>query len=169
LNANLESEIENQITKIWSFVRAKVPPEDFEDVIQDIKLSYFVAFPSFRGESELETFAYEIAKNRVADYWRSQYRWEKAIKEMGEELPKGAVKLEDDAEKNQKLKRLSKAEKAVFRLLGRGMTNEEMAASLFRSKSTVRTHLKSIYKKFGSRNRARLAVLSFKIFGGEKK
>jgi DNA-binding CsgD family transcriptional regulator len=69
---------------------------------------------------------------------------------------------------------LTKAEAGVFRLVGAGMSNDAIAAKLFVSLGTVRTHLKSIYKLIGSSDRYSIVSIWFtfladqgKIDGGE--
>jgi DNA-binding CsgD family transcriptional regulator len=54
---------------------------------------------------------------------------------------------------------LSPRETEVFDLVCRGRTNEEIAAGLFISLSTVKTHLSSIFLKTGVRNRLEAAAL----------
>jgi len=54
---------------------------------------------------------------------------------------------------------LSPRETEVFDLVCRGRTNEEIAAGLFISLSTVKTHLSSIFLKTGTRNRLEAAAL----------
>ncbi len=49
---------------------------------------------------------------------------------------------------------LTDRELAVVRLLARGRSNREIAADLFVSEATVKTHLIRIYRKLGSSNRA---------------
>ncbi|MFB4304234.1 response regulator [Actinomadura sp. NTSP31] len=46
----------------------------------------------------------------------------------------------------------------VVRLVARGRTNEEIAAELFVSLSTVKTHLGSVMHKLGARNRVEVAA-----------
>ncbi|MEO3796417.1 response regulator transcription factor [Nonomuraea sp. B10E15] len=46
----------------------------------------------------------------------------------------------------------------VVRLIARGRTNQEVAAELFVSLSTVKTHLGSIFAKLGVRNRVEIAA-----------
>jgi len=59
------------------------------------------------------------------------------------------IRFLDKMDNVKKGDKLTPAEMAVFRLLGRGMTNEEISSSLFISINTVRSHLKNIYKKIG--------------------
>ncbi|MGW0803526.1 response regulator [Nonomuraea sp. NPDC002799] len=53
---------------------------------------------------------------------------------------------------------LTDRELDVVRLVARGRTNQEMAAELFVSLSTVKTHLGSIQAKLGVRNRVEIAA-----------
>lgn len=46
----------------------------------------------------------------------------------------------------------------VIRAVGKGRTNSEIAAGLFISLSTVKTHLASIQNKLGVRNRVEIAA-----------
>jgi DNA-binding NarL/FixJ family response regulator len=55
---------------------------------------------------------------------------------------------------------LSKAELLALRGLGEGHTYKELAASLGRSPSTIRTQLHSSYKKLGVRDRAQAVLLA---------
>ncbi|GLW10785.1 DNA-binding response regulator [Microtetraspora sp. NBRC 13810] len=53
---------------------------------------------------------------------------------------------------------LTGREMDVVRLVARGRTNQEVAAELFVSLSTVKTHLGSIQAKLGARNRVEIAA-----------
>ncbi|GAA5054908.1 response regulator transcription factor [Thermocatellispora tengchongensis] len=53
---------------------------------------------------------------------------------------------------------LTDRELDVVRLVARGRTNQEVAAELFVSLSTVKTHLGSIFAKLGTRNRVEIAA-----------
>ncbi|MFG2077914.1 DNA-binding response regulator, NarL/FixJ family, contains REC and HTH domains [Nonomuraea maritima] len=53
---------------------------------------------------------------------------------------------------------LTERELDVVRLVARGRTNQEVAAELFVSLSTVKTHLGSIQSKLGVRNRVEIAA-----------
>jgi DNA-binding CsgD family transcriptional regulator len=59
---------------------------------------------------------------------------------------------------------LTDAEMGVLRLVGLGMTNKEIAAHLFISPMTARTHVKRAHAKCGVPGRARLAVTAFMIW-----
>ncbi|KAB2386282.1 response regulator [Actinomadura montaniterrae] len=53
---------------------------------------------------------------------------------------------------------LTDRELDVVRLVARGRTNEEIAGELFVSLSTVKTHLGSVQRKLGARNRVEVAA-----------
>jgi DNA-binding CsgD family transcriptional regulator len=52
---------------------------------------------------------------------------------------------------------LTPAERRVADLVAKGLTNREVAATLFLSERTVATHLSHIYAKLGVRSRTELA------------
>jgi DNA-binding NarL/FixJ family response regulator len=58
----------------------------------------------------------------------------------------------------RRAQRLSEREGEVIRAIARGSTNNEIAAELFISLSTVKTHLASIQTKLGVRNRVEIAA-----------
>jgi DNA-binding NarL/FixJ family response regulator len=53
---------------------------------------------------------------------------------------------------------LTDRELEVVKLVARGRTNEEIAGELFVSLSTVKTHLGSVHRKLGTRNRVETAA-----------
>ncbi len=57
--------------------------------------------------------------------------------------------------------RLTERERDVLALVAEGMTNAEVAAALFVSPETVKTHLSSLLAKSGSRHRTELVVRAF--------
>lgn len=60
--------------------------------------------------------------------------------------------------KEKTLDQLTPTEFQVLRLIGQGKSNDEIAESLFISKNTVRSHIKSIYAKLNTHSRLQLAL-----------
>lgn len=60
--------------------------------------------------------------------------------------------------KEKTLDQLTPTEFQVLRLIGQGKSNDEIAAAMFISKNTVRSHIKSIYAKLDTHSRLQLAL-----------
>lgn len=58
---------------------------------------------------------------------------------------------------------LTEREPEVLRLIGRGRTNSEIAAELYVSEATVKTHINHIFSKLGARDRAQAVVLAHQL------
>lgn len=57
---------------------------------------------------------------------------------------------------------LSEREREVLRALATGASNADLAAALFLSETTVKTHISSIFTKLGTRNRVEAALTAFR-------
>lgn len=64
---------------------------------------------------------------------------------------------------NTLLKTLTKREHEVLTLLCRNLSNQEIAQTLFLSESTVKTHLRSIFRKLGVKNRSEALALNLSL------
>ena len=56
---------------------------------------------------------------------------------------------------------LSARERAVLALVARGTTNREIAAELFISEATVKTHLTHVFAKLGAKDRAAAVAVGY--------
>jgi DNA-binding NarL/FixJ family response regulator len=56
---------------------------------------------------------------------------------------------------------LTKRELDILTLVGRGLSNTEIAGELFLSVETVKSHVKRIYAKTGARDRAQLVIVAY--------
>ena len=157
---NLESKIEEQANKIKPMVCLAIANTDIDDVMQDVRLAFFVAFPRFNGDSELSTYAYAIARKAIAQYFRRKY---KTIKEYHAAKLMLLGRVEIGLKKNGNCD-LSKSEKKVLKLVGEGMNNAEIGEALNISYYTVRSHMKNIYDKLQYKDRVKLALFSYKFF-----
>jgi len=57
---------------------------------------------------------------------------------------------------------LSPREHEIIRLVARGCRNSEVAAALYISEKTVKTHLSSIFRKLGARDRVQAAIAAIR-------
>lgn len=57
---------------------------------------------------------------------------------------------------------LTNREKEVLRLIGRGLSNTEIASELYIVEGTVKNHVSSLLTKLGARDRTQLAILAQK-------
>jgi DNA-binding NarL/FixJ family response regulator len=65
------------------------------------------------------------------------------------------------ADRDKDLDTLTSRELEVLTLIGRGKTNGEIAAELFVSEGTVKTHINHLFTKLGLRDRAAAVVFAF--------
>ncbi len=58
---------------------------------------------------------------------------------------------------------LTEREREVLVLVARGMTNGDIAAHLFLSEGTVKTHVKRIFAKLGLHDRTQAVILAYEV------
>ncbi|WP_020014513.1 response regulator transcription factor [Promicromonospora sukumoe] len=62
---------------------------------------------------------------------------------------------------DDRLAALTEREREVLQQLGRGLTNDEIAAELYLSPATARTYVSRLLAKLGARDRAALVILAY--------
>lgn len=143
----------------------------YEDVIGNIYLSIWIALKNYEKRASIRTFVYPIINNKINEHLRSVYKEREKAKML---LAAGKIKSilkyppsfrnefdkVDEPNQTRVNYELTPAEFNVFKLIGVGMDNGEIAKKLFISKNTVRTHLKKINTKLGFKSRVRLAIFA---------
>jgi DNA-binding NarL/FixJ family response regulator len=66
-----------------------------------------------------------------------------------------------DRRPTTELSMITDREKEVLELVGRGLTNQEIAARLILSPATVKTHVGRLLTKLGARDRAQLVIVAY--------
>jgi DNA-binding NarL/FixJ family response regulator len=119
----------------------------------------------------LSTFNQQSFIQRMMDNGASGYVLKNAsqeeLMEGIEMVMKGKTYLSDEASKalrkneDDEVPVLTRREKEVLELIAGGMTNNEIAAKLFVSSTTVDTHRKNLLAKLAAKNTAELVRLAF--------
>ena len=69
--------------------------------------------------------------------------------------------LTPDAARDPRIDLLTARERETLTLIGQGCANEEIAAALFLTRTTVRTYVSRILTKLDARDRAQLVVIAY--------
>lgn len=130
-----------------------------DDIIAEV---HFAVFQTLRklgeGWTPTRSFISTVVKNKVNEFvW--QHHWDSA--DLDELKKRQAEQIGQKEEVLAQIHTLTQSEFRVFRLLGLGLTNQEIAESLFISPLTVRTHVKRIHAKCDIKGRAKLALAAY--------
>ena len=132
-----------------------------EDVISEVHFAVFMTLRKLGdGWTPSRSFVSKIVKNQLSDFlW--QHRWDgNGLAEIKKRQVEQAIQREDMI---AQVHTLTPAEFKVFRLLGLGLTNQEIADSLYISPLTVRTHVKRLHAKCDIKGRAKLALTAYQV------
>ena len=129
-----------------------------EDILSEVHFAVLLTLRKFgTGWTPPRSFIFSVVKNKVNDFLRQKYREKNGVEEMKKHLKEQAAQKEEVI---SRIHSLSFSEFRVFRMLGVGMTNGEIAQSLCVSLYTVRSHMKKIHAKCEIRDRAKLTLLA---------
>jgi RNA polymerase sigma-70 factor (ECF subfamily) len=74
------------LQRVYNRVKSKVPPQDVEDVTQDVFLAVVRSLDSYQQRSRFNTWLYTIVNRQIADFYRRRNRSERGqIVELDEE------------------------------------------------------------------------------------
>jgi len=130
-----------------------------DDIIAEVHFAVFTTLRRFgEGWAPPRAFVSTIVQNKVNDLvW--QHYWDSddidALKK------RQAEQICQKEEVMAQIHTLTQSEFKVFRLLGFGLSNQEIAETLFISPLTVRTHVKRIHAKCDIVGRAKLALAAY--------
>ncbi|MCZ2128162.1 MAG: RNA polymerase sigma factor [Anaerolineales bacterium] len=62
------------LPKVHKRVRYVIPPNDVEDVTQEVFIAAVKALPSFRGDAKFSTWLRTLTNHKVAEYYRKRSR-----------------------------------------------------------------------------------------------
>jgi RNA polymerase sigma factor (sigma-70 family) len=132
-----------------------------DDVISEVHFAVFMTLRKLGdGWTPPRSFVSKVVRNHVNDLlW--QKRWDRNdLEEIKKRQTEQAIQREDMI---AQVHTLTPAEFKVFRLLGLGLTNQEIADSLYISPLTVRTHVKKLHAKCNIKGRAKLALTAYQV------
>ncbi|PVE95022.1 MULTISPECIES: response regulator transcription factor [unclassified Microbacterium] len=75
----------------------------------------------------------------------------------------GTARAEPDPADSARLADLTERERDVFLAIGRGLTNSEIAQTLYVGESTVKTHVGRVLAKLGARDRIHAVILAHRL------
>jgi DNA-binding CsgD family transcriptional regulator len=130
-----------------------------EELIGEIHFAVFMTLRKLgEGWAPPRSFVNTVVRNKVNELlW--QKHWDKDdIAKIKKHRAEETLRRE---EAMAHIHTLTQGEFKVFRLLGLGLTNQEIAETLFISPLTVRTHVKRIHSKCGIQGRAKLALAAY--------
>jgi len=130
-----------------------------DDILSEVYFAVFLTLQKSGADwTPTKSFIFTIIRNKVNDFLRQKYKDKNGLEVMKQHLNDQTSQKE---EVMAKVNCLTHCEYQVFRLLGLGMTNTEMAQSLNVCSETIKSHIKKIYSKCGVRDRGKLTLIAY--------
>lgn len=126
--------------------------EDKDDLLQEIWLQLWLAYPRFKAESKISTWMYQVALNTALTYTRNSATRSKHLQNLAT-APVVAADEDDKVKREQErllwemIRSLPKAEKALILLYIEGIGYREIAEITGESESNVGVKLSRIKQK----------------------
>jgi RNA polymerase sigma factor (sigma-70 family) len=130
-----------------------------DDIIAEVHFAVFTTLRKLgEGWAPPKSFVSTVVKNKINEFlW--QHYWDNSDADSVKKHQ--AEQITQREEVLAQVHTLTQSEFKVFRLLGLGLTNQEIAETLFISPLTVRTHVKRIHAKCDIQGRAKLALAAY--------
>ncbi len=129
-----------------------------DDIVSEVNFAVLLTLRKFGTEwTPPRSFIFTVVRNKVNDFLRQKYREKDRIEEIQKHLEARTAQKEDVV---SRVHCLTASEFRVFRLLGLGLTNNEIADSLHISLYTIRSHMKKIHAKCAVKDRAKLTLMA---------
>lgn len=143
-----------------------MPDKSGIELCREVKEKYPSVFIIGLSTFNQQSFIQKMMDNGASGYLLKNASQEELIEGI-ETVMRGKTYLSDEA--GQVLRKnddsdapvLTRREKEVLELIAGGLTNNEIAAKLFLSSTTVDTHRKNILAKLSAKNTAELVKLAF--------
>jgi len=130
-----------------------------DDIMSEVHFAVFLTMRKLGADwNPPRSFIYAVIRNKVNDFLRQKYRDRNGLEEIKK---RQAAQASEREETMARVHTLSHCEFKVFRLLGLGLTNQEIGESLHISTLTVRSHMKRIHAKCAIKERTRLALTAY--------
>ena len=132
-----------------------------DDIVSEVYFAVLLTVRKFgTGWTPPRSFIFTVVRNKVNDFLRKKYREKNGIEEIKKHLEEQTSQKEEVV---SRIHCLTFCEFRVFRMLGMGMTNSEIAQSLHVSQHTIRSHVKKIHAKCAVIDRAKLTLIAHQV------
>jgi DNA-binding NarL/FixJ family response regulator len=143
-----------------------MPDKSGIDLCKEVKEKHPSVFIIGLSTFNQQSFIQKMMDNGASGYVLKNASQEELMEGI-QTVMKGKTYLSDEASKALRKNEdsdapvLTRREKEVLELIAGGMTNNEIAAKLFLSSTTVDTHRKNLLAKLAAKNTAELVKLAF--------
>lgn len=155
------------LTKVFNRVKSRIPPNDAEDVTQEVFIAVVRSLHTYKQKSKFNTWLYTIVNRTIADYYRKHYRRnedQKVSLDTDENSPsyREPVYEGEDIDEKILVQRLllglpDHYQEIILLRFADGMTFKEIAEhnnqSLEAAKSLYRRAIKAVRRKIGEEQR----------------